>query len=105
MSTHRSAAYRTQQQAANDIWEAHNARYRSADGYTPGIAARVAAIHARLMDDKTGEYRQYLIDGGNMLGLNDSEKDGYTAFIEEDLSAADFDAYAFSASDYDALEG
>lgn len=106
MSTHRSKAYRIQQQTASDIYEALGVYYgEPVDGYTPDIAQRVATIHARLMDDKTGEYRQYLIDGGNMLGLNESEKNGYTLFIEEDLSASDFDAYAFSASDYDACEG
>lgn len=57
------------------------------------------------MDDKTGEYKKYILDGGNMLGLNDSEKNGYSAFIEEDFSASDFDAHAFSGSDYDACEG
>lgn len=86
-------AYRIQRQTARDIWEAYGARYSlSADGYMPDIAARVAAIHARLMDDKTGEYRQYIIDGGDMLGLSESEKNGYIAFIEEDFSAADYDA-------------
>lgn len=103
--THRSKAYRAQQQTANDIYEAFHARYGlSADGYMPDIAARVAAIHARLMDDKTGEYKKYLLDGGNILGLNESEKNGYSAFIEDDFSAADFDAYDFSAADYDAYE-
>ena len=64
---------------------------------------RVAAIHARLMDDKTGECKSYILGGGYMLGLSDSAKDGYNTFIEEDLSAADFDAHAFSVSDYDAM--
>lgn len=106
MSTHRSKAYRAQQQTAGDIYEALGVYYGDpVDGYTPDIAERVAEIHARLMDDKTGEYRQYLIDGGNMLGLSDSAIDNYRAFIEEDFSAADFDAYAFSDSDYDACEG
>lgn len=105
MSTHRSKAYRIQQQTARDVWEALGVYYGdSADGYTPDIAARVADIHARLMDDKTGEYKKYILDGADMLGLSESEKNGYTLFIEEDLSAVDFDAYAFSASDYDACE-
>lgn len=55
------------------------------------------------MDDKTGEYKTYLLDGGNMLGLDDSARDEYRAFIEDDLSAADFNAYDFSAADYDAM--
>lgn len=56
------------------------------------------------MDDKTGEYKTYLLDGGYMLGLDDSARDEYRAFIEDDLSASDFDAYDFSTSDYDACE-
>lgn len=106
MSTHRSKAYRAQQQTAMDIWEALTACYGdSVDGYTPDIAARVNTIHARLMDDKTGEYRQYLIDGGNMLGLIDSAQEAYKSFIEYDLSAADFDADAIIDPDYNACEG
>lgn len=106
MSTHRSKAYRAQQQTANDIWEALGACYgESADGYTPDIAARVAEIHARLMDDKTGEYKKYILDGSDMLGLIDSAQEAYKSFIEYDLSAADFDAYTFSDPDYDVREG
>lgn len=104
MSTHRSKAYRAQQQTAKDIWETLTACYGlSADGYTPDIAARIATIHARLMDDKNGKYKSYILDGGNMLGLNDSAKEEYNTFIEEDLSASDFDAYTFSSVDYDAI--
>lgn len=106
MSTHRSKAYRAQQQTAKDIWEADSAIYGlSADGYTPDIATRVASIHERLMNDKTGEYKKYILEGGNMLGLSDSAKEAYNSFVEYDLNAADFDAYAFSDSDYDACEG
>lgn len=106
MSTHRSKAYRAQQQAASDIWEALGVYYGDpVDGYTLDIAARVATIHARLMDDETGEYKKYILDGGGMLGLSDSARDAYSAFIEDDFSAADFDAYAFIVSDYDEDEG
>lgn len=106
MSTHRSKAYRAQQQTARDIWEALGAYYEdSCDGYTPDIAARVAEIHARLMEDKTGEYKKYILDGADMLGLIDSAQEAYKAFIEYDLSADDFDAYTFNADDYDELEG
>ena len=83
MSTHHSKAYRAQQQAASDIYEALGAFYgMSADGYTPDIAERVANIHARLMDDETGEYKKYILDGGGMLGL--SEPDGINAFTVVD---------------------
>lgn len=106
MSTHRSKAYRAQQQVAKAIWKTLTACYGlTADGYTPEIAARVAAIHARLMDDKTGEYRQYLLDGGNMLGLSDSAQEAYKSFVEDDLSAADFDAGTIIDPDYYGCEG
>lgn len=105
MSTHRSRAYRAQQQTADDIWHALGVWYGdTVDGYTPDIAARVATIHARLMDDKTGEYRQYLIDGGNMLGLSESDIEEYNAFVDDDLSDVDFDKYAFDP-DYYGCEG
>lgn len=106
MSTYRSKAYRAQQQTASDIWEALGVYYGDpVDGYTPDIAARVAEIHARLMNDGTGEYKTYILGGGYMLGLGDSAREAYNAFIEEDFSAADFDAYALSAADYDTCEG
>lgn len=106
MSTHRSRAYRAQQQTADDIWHALSVWYGdTVDGYTPDIAARVAAIHARLMDDKTGEYKSYILDGGNMLGLSNSAQKAYNSFVEDDLSAADFDAGTIIDPDYYGCEG
>ena len=106
MSTHRSKAYRAQQQTAKDIWETLTACYGlSADGYTPDIAARIATIHARLMEDKTGEYKNYILDGGYMLGLSDSAQEAYKSFIEYDLCNADFDADTIIDPDYYGCEG